>query len=1267
MKKCLPALLLLFLITQLHAQTWQWARAGGGVDDTPLTPGPWESSADDMTVDKWGNVYTCGATFNNIQFTGTDSTFPYYGAFNAYIVKYDKCGNFVWAMINGNSAGGENYAIASDSSGNIYVNLVGNADALTPIHIHTTLHTDSLISSGGSFLMKYDPNGNLIWMEPTPLWNAIPQCLKIRSDGKIVGIFQYATPGGTWQSFTVKPVTAGGEALALIQIDPNTGNVLKGALLDTLPYGDQGVITVAGFTMDENDNIYLPLIGEEMIGQASYPGASILGHVFTIPIYAAVLLKIDKNFNLVKYQFDDNSTVTNSVSYSEGALYAGGLEFPYSNYVTDTVGALNNISEFRVYRLDTGTLAPVWVSSPQIYSGSPAETFVVATSKHVYLFGGYTGEIVWGGDTAALSFKQYLFDFDKSTGHFDKYIIDSGSNSNVTTNMIIADAQENLLINGQFSGTFTCGPNTLTPWGGSQSPIFFIEKWGVGCNDTLNTADNPYPPTNLITTTGGTSSIHLQWADNSPYRISFHIYRSPNGVTGWQLVDTALGTQTTLTDTGLASNTWYWYKVVAWNNAGESDPTNIDSAKTLGAVLVTITGPDTLCANSLTGVNYTTNTVAGNTYSWGITGGTITAGGATAGVTVTWNSTGPYKLKITQCTGSNCAADSVTGLTIIPVATSTINKSICPGQSFNGYTTAGTHIDTFTAANGCDSMRTINLTVLPLSYSTITHSICAGQTYLGHNQTGTYTDTLNGSNGCDSIRTLNLTVLNPVTSSITKGICQGFSYAGHSATGTYIDTFTAANTCDSIRTLYLTVSANIQTAISQSICTGHSFDGYNQTGTYTDTFTAVGGCDSIRTLNLTVLNNVTTNIAQSICQGQQYNGHSATGTYTDTFAAANTCDSIRTLHLTVLPISRSTINKSICAGSSYAGYTTGGTYTDTLQAANSCDSIRTLNLTVLPVVTSAISQSICQGQVYNGYSISGTYIDTFNAANGCDSIRTLTLTVSAGIVTTINKSICAGQLYYGYNTTGVYTDTFTAIGGCDSIRTLHLTVNPIYNDTISHAICQGDTFNGHTTAGYYTDTLQSVSGCDSIATVNLTINQPPVVTLSWDSMLAYGRFSGSIGFVITYCNEVNPDTVMLTGGLPSGGSYVGQDIYNNGSQYYITLSGSYTGFDTIAYIVDSAGCAATAYNRVGIEICEAIPQITATSAITLYPNPATDQLFIKAENIQAQSITVYDVNGRIIYNLPFKPVVDVHVLSSGIYFIEINSTQGVARKRFVKM
>ena len=120
-------------------------------------------------------------------------------------------------------------------------------------------------------------------------------------------------------------------------------------------------------------------------------------------------------------------------------------------------------------------------------------------------------------------------------------------------------------------------------------------------------------------------------------------------------------------------------------------------------------------------------------------------------------------------------------LTVNPTTTSTINQSICPGQSFLGRSVSGTYIDTLLGANsnGCDSMRTLVLTVNPTTTSTINQSICPGQSFLGRSVSGTYIDTLLGanSNGCDSIRSLVLSVDSvPSLSSNIVGsqiVCQG--------------------------------------------------------------------------------------------------------------------------------------------------------------------------------------------------------------------------------------------------------------------------------------------------------------------------------------------------------------------------------------------------------------------------------------------------------------------------------------------------------------
>ncbi|MET0298749.1 MAG: gliding motility-associated C-terminal domain-containing protein, partial [Flavitalea sp.] len=416
-----------------------------------------------------------------------------------------------------------------------------------------------------------------------------------------------------------------------------------------------------------------------------------------------------------------------------------------------------------------------------------------------------------------------------------------------------------------------------------------------------------------------------------------------------------------------------------------------------------------------------------------------------------------------------------------------ITRTICSGGSAEGYTSAGTYTDTFAAANGCDSIRTLTVVIAAAIRDTIARSICEGQNFEGYDRTGRYSDTFSLAGGCDSIRVLNLTVTSVIRTTVNETICPGGSYEGYTTAGTYTNTFTSASGCDSIRTLNLTVTPEIRTTINQSICAGQSFEGYNQTGTYTDNFTSAGGCDSIRTLNLVVVQQINTTIDRTICTGQSFEGYSTSGTYSDRFTSAGGCDSVRTLNLTVTQGITSTINETICAGQSYEGYTVSGSYTDNFTTTGGCDSTRILNLTVTSAITTTISQSICRGQSFEGYSTSGTYTDRFVSSGGCDSTRILNLTVTQGITSTIYETICDGQSYAGYNVTGTYTDNFTTSGGCDSMRVLHLTVTPEIRTTINHTMCPGQSYQGYTQAGTYTDNFISAGGCDSIRVLNLTI------------------------------------------------------------------------------------------------------------------------------------------------------------------------------------
>lgn len=102
---------------------------------------------------------------------------------------------------------------------------------------------------------------------------------------------------------------------------------------------------------------------------------------------------------------------------------------------------------------------------------------------------------------------------------------------------------------------------------------------------TLSPAQMPPPPTvpaaptHLTAASVTKSRITLAWTDASSNETGFKIERSLNGAT-WTQIATTGANVATYSNTGLSSNTLYYYRVRAYNAAGNSAYSNVVSAKT---------------------------------------------------------------------------------------------------------------------------------------------------------------------------------------------------------------------------------------------------------------------------------------------------------------------------------------------------------------------------------------------------------------------------------------------------------------------------------------------------------------------------------------------------------------------------------------------------------------------------------------------------------------------------------------------------------------
>lgn len=188
---------------------------------------------------------------------------------------------------------------------------------------------------------------------------------------------------------------------------------------------------------------------------------------------------------------------------------------------------------------------------------------------------------------------------------------------------------------------------------------------------------------------------------------------------------------------------------------------------------------------------------------------------------------------------SSGGCDSVVNhtLSVIQPTTTTINHTLCYGDSIliagTWHHVSGTYTDSLTsAASGCDSIVQHNVVVLPQINTSTTVTICSGDSLLvggaWQHTAGTYTNTYTAQNGCDSLRITNLVVAAPAMISQVKTICQGDSLflagAWQHLPGMYNDTLTTAAGCDSILSTVLLVNASLVFSLGPdtALCEGQS-------------------------------------------------------------------------------------------------------------------------------------------------------------------------------------------------------------------------------------------------------------------------------------------------------------------------------------------------------------------------------------------------------------------------------------------------------------
>ena len=106
---------------------------------------------------------------------------------------------------------------------------------------------------------------------------------------------------------------------------------------------------------------------------------------------------------------------------------------------------------------------------------------------------------------------------------------------------------------------------------------------------------------------------------------------------------------------------------------------------------------------------------------------------------------------------------------------------------------------------------------------------------------------------------------------------------------------------------------------------------------------------------------------------------------------------------------------------------------------------------------------------------------------------------------------------------------------------------------------------------------------------------------------------------------------------------------------------------------DSSTYIYKAESMVSVNVVSQLPtginEAEANALISIYPNPATNQLFIQTNGTALEQVNIYNTTGSLVSQtkeLQNKSI-DIGQLATGVYIAEIKTKEGNARRRWVKM
>ncbi|MFT6417646.1 MAG: hypothetical protein ACJARZ_003014 [Dokdonia sp.] len=362
-------------------------------------------------------------------------------------------------------------------------------------------------------------------------------------------------------------------------------------------------------------------------------------------------------------------------------------------------------------------------------------------------------------------------------------------------------------------------------------------------------------------------------------------------------------------------------------------------------------------------------------------------------------------------------------------------------------------------------------------------------------------------------------------------------------------------------------------------------------------------------------------------------------TVTDTNMNVSMCTTLVTVEDMVAPIATA-MNITVQLDALGMAFITGADVDD-----GSTDNCAVDSLTVVPDVFDCTDV---------GTPVTVTLTVTDASGNSSDTTAVVTVEDTLGVV------VISGPV-------DIFTGTGTNDTSCSAIVNYDASINAfVLEDNCTDpsmviisqtgGLGSGATFPVGLTVEEYT--LTDINGNDTVYTFTVSITDTTIPLIDCpDALIVFGDSGSYIipDFTTSVSDNCSSGADLVVVQTPAGGTVVADPSVNTVT---ITATDAFGNIANCEFIL-------TVDTTLGLE-----DSIVIATQVSLYPNPATSQIILETNGNFIQSITLFDLNGRLItqkdYAASSEYELDVSRLSEGVYYLSIQTEGSVVVKRFIK-